>query len=719
MVEPAWAQSRNNRRIAAAAFAAVTPLSLLVTGVATAGSGPAAAAAPAAAAPGGRLDGFTPASSVRELRAEQRFMTYPSATLARSLDQRLAKHTGLVGTTNDRRRARQIVSELRSYGLRPHVSTYYVYLSVPRRVSLTMTSPVRFHAANKERCRSVETDCAGTVVGYNALSPSGDVTAPVVYVNYGTTDDYATLAGQGVSVKGKIVLARYGKVFRGVKTNLAAEHGAKGVVIYSDPADDGSTMGPVYPDGPWRAPDGIQRGSVQQLWQYSGDPLTPGRPATRHAHRISPSRSNIAKLPTIPISYASARPILSHLGGPAAPEAFQGGLPLTYRLGSRARVHLDLDIAYRIRPVYDVTASIPGRTHPHQVVQLGAHHDAWTYGSDDNLSGAESVLQIGRGLHKLLETGWRPERTIQIGTWDGEEYGLFGSTEYAEAAGRSRLGHVVGYLNMDIAAGQSFDASSVPSMDALVRDVAKQVPWPGTDGTAYDNWATSTHTTVPTPQRLGSGSDYTAFIDHFGVPSADIGSSTRSGDYHCTCDNFFMEDHYIDPTWRFHVAIAQVVGLAVLRLADGDVVPLHYGPYASEVGSYLNDLSKRQDTVFGRQVVDLDRDRAQAARWASAAAALQARVGRLLADGVTGARLNAVTQRLEKVERQLLVGRGLPGRPWFKHQIYAPGVNQGYGTQELPAINDALFLHSNPAQAKRYEASLFRSLRAVTRTLGG
>ena len=259
MVEPAWVQSRNNRRIAAAAFAAVTTLSMLVTGVATAGSGPAAAAAPAAAAPGGRLDGFTPASSVRELRAEQRFMTYPSATLARSLDQRLAKHTGLVGTTNYRRRARQIVSELRSYGLRPHVSTFYVYLSVPRRVSLTMTSPVRFHAANKERCRSVETDCADTVVGYNALSPSGDVTAPVVYVNYGTTDDYATLAGQGVSVKGKIVLARYGKVFRGVKTNLAAEHGAKGVVIYSDPADDGNVKGPVYPDGPWRAPDGIQR----------------------------------------------------------------------------------------------------------------------------------------------------------------------------------------------------------------------------------------------------------------------------------------------------------------------------------------------------------------------------------------------------------------------------------------------------------------------------
>ncbi len=695
-------------------------LAATVTAVAAGALGLQAVAGATPAPATGRLDGFTAAHSGAERQAEKAFQTYPSRTLARSLDQQLAAKTGMVGTANDKARMEQIVAQLRAYGLTPHVSTYYVYMSTPKKVSLDLTAPVQFHAANKEACRSVETDCADEVVGYNALSPSGDVTAPIVYANYGTTDDYAALARAGVSVKGKIVLTRYGRVFRGVKTNLAAEHGAKGVIIYSDPADDGDVKGPVYPNGPWRAPDGIQRGSVQQLWLYSGDPLTPGRPATKKARRIAPARSNIAKIPTLPISYASAKPFLEHLGGPAAPKNFQGGLPLTYRLGSNATAHLDLDIDYSVKPVYDVTASIPGAVHPDEVVQLGAHHDAWTYGSDDNLSGAESVLQIARALAKLEATGWRPARTIELGTWDGEEYGLFGSTEYAEDQGRSRLGKVVAYLNMDIAAGQDFGASSVPSMDGLIRDVAKDVTWPGTGGTAYDNWAKNTGDATPTPDRLGSGSDYTAFLDHFGVPSADIGSSTPSGDYHCSCDNFYMEDHYIDPGWKFHVAIARVVGLATMRLADADVVPLHYTPYADEVGGYVNDLTAQQDETFGRQLVDLDRDAAQAAQWSAAATALQARIDSALDGNADAATLDALTASLEQVERDLLTSKGLPGRPWYEHQIYAPGVNQGYGTQLLPGVHDALFggvEDPSVAQARRYEQSLFASLRAATADL--
>ena len=559
----------------------------LVVGVGVATNVPAQAAT-------SRLDGYTTASSAAELAAEDTFQTYPSASLARELDQQLAARTAMVGTVGDRNRMRQIVALLKSYGLTPHVSTYYVYMSRPRTVSLDMTAPERFHAANKEICRSVETDCKDTVVGYNALSPSGDVTAPVVYVNYGTEDDYATLAKKGVSVHGKIVLARYGKVFRGVKTNLAAEHRAKAVVLYSDPKDDGNTNGPTYPDGPWRAPDGIQRGSVQELWLYGGDPLTPGYAATKDAPRIDPKDANLAKIPTLPIGYASAQPFLANLGGAKAPKSWQGGLPLTYRLGSGTTAHMKLDIDYVTKPVYDVTASIPGAVHPDEVVQIGAHHDAWTYGSDDNLSGAESVLQIGRGLGKLLQTGWRPTRTIELGTWDGEEYGLFGSTEYAEDQGRSALGKVVAYLNMDGAAGKDFFASSVPSMDSVIRDVAKRVAWPGTDGTAYDNWAKNSGHKVPRPDRLGSGSDYTAFLDHFGVPAADVGSGTNSGDYHCSCDNFYMEDHYIDPGWRFHVATAQAVGVLTMRLADADVVPLHYQPYAGEVVSYLKQFEAQQ-----------------------------------------------------------------------------------------------------------------------------
>jgi N-acetylated-alpha-linked acidic dipeptidase len=691
----------------------------VAAGVAAGSAGsavPADSAAPSPGAAAPRLDGYTAASSRVERAVEKRFKAYPSAGLARRLDKQLAAHTGMVGTANDRHRAHQIVARLRSFGLKPHVSKYYVYMSSPRRISLKLVSPVQFTARTKERCRKVETDCKDVVVGYNALSPSGNITAPVVYVNYGTTADYATLDRLGVSVKNKIVMARYGAVFRGVKTNLAAEHGAKGVILYSDPADDGNSLGPVYPKGPWRAPDGIQRGSIQQLWKYTGDPLTPGHPSTKHAKRISPKHANLGKIPTTPIGYGSARPILAHLGGAAAPESWQGGLPMTYRLGSGSTVHMNLKIAYHIRPVYDVTASVRGRTHPRQVVQLGAHHDAWVYGSDDNLSGAEAVLQIGRGLGKLLATGWRPARTIEVGTWDGEEYGLFGSTEYAEAAGKSRLGHVVTYLNMDGAAGRSFHASAVPSLDRVIRDVAKQVHWPHSSGTAYDNWAQSTGKTTPTPERLGSGSDYTAFLDHFGTPAADLGSSTDSGDYHCSCDNFYMEGHYIDPGWRYHVATARVVGLALLRIADANVVPLHYAPYAREVRGYLNQLSAQQQSAYGRQVVKLGRDKSQAKRWAAAAVALDRKIRTRLAAGST-AGLNAMTVRLNRVERDLLVRRGLPGRHWYKHQIYAPGVNSGYGTQLLPGINDALFLHDNAAQGRAYERSLYRSLKAATATL--
>lgn len=695
-----------------------TAVAVLATAAALCAGALTAATGQAAAAASPRLDGFTAAHSATERATETKFMKMPSAALAQNLDQQLSRETGLVGTVNDKHRADKIVARLRSFGLTPHVSTFYPYLSVPKKVSVQMTSPYRFTAQNKEPCYSFETDCKDVVVGYNALSPSGDVTAPIVYVNYGTVADYATLAKLGVSVKGKLVLARYGQVFRGVKTNLAAEHGAKGVIIYSDPKDDGYTNGPVYPNGPWRSPDGIQRGSVQELWQYAGDPLTPGYAATKNAPRIDPSKANLAKLPTAPISYGSAQPILTNLGGRKAPTSWQGGLPLTYRLGSGATVHLKLNIAYKIAPVYDITASIPGRTHPDEVVQLGAHHDAWTHGSDDNLSGAETVLQIARGLSTLLKQGWRPARTIELGTWDGEEYGLFGSTEYAESVGRSRLGQVVGYLNMDVTAGKYFGASSVPSMDRLIRDTTKLVPWPGTNGSLYDSWAKESGGT-PTPERLGSGSDYTAFLDHFGVPAADLGSSTPSGDYHCSCDNYWMESHYIDPGWRYHVGIAQEVGLVTLRLADADIVPLHYTPYAAEVQTYLTDLQKQQQKVYGRQVVDLGRDIVAAKRWAAAATALQRQADRLLANGASRQRLDAVTTRLSRDERDLLTRRGLPGRPWYEHQIYAPGVNSGYGTQVLPGINDALFLRHRPAEARSYEASLHASLVAATHTLGG
>ncbi|WP_163573241.1 M28 family peptidase [Fodinicola feengrottensis] len=423
-------------------------LAAAAVGLVAAGLPPVAAAEAADAAV---IRGFTAAHSAAERTTETAYKAIPSVAVARDLDSYLAAKTGLVGSTGDWRRVQYVVAKLRSYvRLQPQIKTYYPYLSVPRKISVTMTAPTRQVLPTKENCRSVETDCADEVVGYNALSPAGHVKAPVVYVNYGTVADYQALEKAGISVKGKIALVRYGQVFRGVKTNLAAEHGAIGVVLYSDPKDDGNSNGAVYPDGPWRAPDGIQRGSVQQLWLYGGDPLTPGYPATKNAPRINPADSNIAKIPTTPISYAAATPLLKkNLTGPAVPQAWQGGLPFTYHYGpGGTAVDLNLDIDYKISPIWDVTATIPGRTFPDQVVYVGAHRDAWTYGSDDNLSGAETVLQIGRGLGQLLKTGWRPARSITLATWDGEEYGLFGSTEYAEETG-GKLANAVAYINMD------------------------------------------------------------------------------------------------------------------------------------------------------------------------------------------------------------------------------------------------------------------------------
>jgi N-acetylated-alpha-linked acidic dipeptidase len=694
---------------------------LVLVGLAAAGLVGAALVAPggATAAPPS-VPGFTQQHAAAELAAEHAYVQIPSATVARDLDAYLANQTGLLGTTGDWRRVQYVVAKLRSYGLTPKVETVYPYYSTPEHVSVDMTAPTTYHAANKEACRSVETDCANEVVGYNALSPSGNVEGDVVYANYGTVEDYAQLAKLGVSVKGKIVLVRYGAVFRGVKPNLAAQHGAKATIIYSDPKDDGANRGAVYPDGPWRAPDGIQRGSVQRLWQYGGDPLTPGWQATRNAPRLDPSQANLAKIPSVPISYADATPMLKALGGPAVPASWQGGLPFGYHVGpGPTRAHVNLKLSYAIHPIWNVTATITGRSHPDQVVYVGGHRDAWTYGSDDNLSGAETVLQLGRAFGQLLATGWRPERSIRLATWDGEEYGLFGSTEHAEGQGTAQLGKVVAYVNMDGAAGRYFSASGVPSMDGLVRDTTKLVNWPGTPGSIYDDWSTQNGGGVPPIGRLGSGSDYTAFLDHFGVPSVNIGASTPSGDYHCSCDNFYMEDHFIDPGWVYHQAMAQEVGLVTMRLANADVTQLDYTPYAAEVQNYLHGFADQQQKAYGKQIVDVSADLRAAAAWQQAATGLQSRIDSLLAKGGHPAQVAAINARLELAERELLTPTGLPDRPWFRHQIYAPGQNQGYGTQTLPGLNDALFLDHDPAQAQRYADRLYASLSAAAATLSG
>ncbi|MFI0407344.1 M28 family peptidase [Actinomadura sp. 3N508] len=704
---------RSRTQALAALAASAVSLSLTLSAL------PATAAPAPTAAGKDPIPGFTAANAKWQRQYEKAFSSVPSPEVARDLDAELAREPGLTTTSGDWRRVQRIVKHFESYGLKPEIKTYYAYLSMPKRVEVEMTAPDRRTLPVKEKKQPWQKHYDDVIPGHNGLSPSGDVRGEVVYANYGRPEDFALLEKRGISVEGKIVLARYGAVFRGVKPREAAKHGAKGVLIYSDPADDGFTRGEVYPKGPWRAPDGIQRGSIAQIQLAAGDPQTPGWPAVKGARRIPPSQAPMLKglVPTTPISYGAAEPLLRALKGAEVPKEWQGGLPFPYRFGpGGTQVHLDLENTFEVRPLWDVIVRIPGSERPKQEVIVGAHHDSWTYGSSDNLSGTENVLQIGRGLGTLLKKGWRPKRTIVLATWDGEEYGLFGSTEYAEERA-GQLRNAVAYLNMDGAGGSHFGPATTPALDQSVIDATKEVQWPGTDGTLYEAWKKQNDGETPI-DRIGGGSDFQAFFQRYGVPAMDLGSSTpgSAGQYHCACDDNYWMSNFGDPTWEYHTAMSRLAGIAALRLANADVVALGYRPYAAETAQYLAAFTEEQRKRLGKVVVDVSRSVEQAEAWQEAAQALQARAKEALREGDTDAfrRLNA---KIMQTERDLLTDAGLPGRPWYKHQIYAPGLDTGYATQRLPALYDALFVDEDVEAAQEYEARLYRSLRAATRTL--
>jgi N-acetylated-alpha-linked acidic dipeptidase len=680
-----------------------------------AGALAAAGAAAAAQTQGAPLDGYTAANAAREQSYEQRFQQAVDPASLGATNRSLASFNRLDGTAGDRRGFEQSMAMLRSYGLQVRSSHYSVYLSKPRSIQVTMTAPTQRPLANiEDNGFPWQQDTQNIVVGYNAYSPSGDVTAPVVYANYGRPEDFAALDKLGVDVHGKIVLVRYGQNFRGVKAHLAEEHGAVGVIIYSDPADDGFVKGPVYPNGPFRPADGIQRGSIQYLWEYPGDPLTPGRPSVPGTPRLQPDQAeNLSHTPTTPISYREAEPLLRALGGAAAPDGFQGGLGFPYHVGpGPTSVHMKLDIDYGQAPLNDAFAVIPGRVHPDQFVMLGGHQDAWTYGANDDLSGWSSVLEVGKRLGALMRQGWRPDRTIVLAGWDGEEYGLLGSTEWTEQYERVLHAKAVAYLNVDITAGQEFGAGAAPALDKLLFDVTKTVPEPGAGTSVFDKWRGDKP--APTIDRLGSGSDYTGPFDHVGVPSLEAGYTSPSGEYHSAYDDTYQLEHFLDPGYVHEAAAAKVLGVAALRLANADVYPLRYSDYATAVQGYVDDLQQVEQQPGAAQV-DLAPLRAAAQDWGTAASGLEAHAAQLLARrhgrGDRGDRaLGEINATLMRQERWLITPVGLPGRPWFRHQIYAPGINSGYATQELPGMRDAVE-QGDIATATRYRDLLVVSLK--------
>jgi N-acetylated-alpha-linked acidic dipeptidase len=676
---------------------------------------PAAGAIAAQSGPQGPpIAGFSPERSAEQGRAEARFQRAVSATEAGQLSRTLSVRPQLIGSPGNRRAFALSVAALRSYGLKARGAPYDVYISKPNSISVTMTAPEQRQLRVKEPRYPWQQYFDEVVVGYNAYSPSGDVSGQLVYANYGLPDDYEALKRLGVDVRGKIVIVRYGESFRGVKAKVAEEQGAKGLIIYSDPEDDGYVRGPVFPEGPWKNADGIQRGSIEYIFEYPGDPLTPGFPSTPETPRLAPEdAANLPRIPTTPISYGEAEPLLRALGGPAAPESFQGGLQFPYHVGpGPTEVRLNLDIAYQQERVNNVIVEIRGEERPHEKVVVGAHFDGWAYGTDDNTSGWTAVMQVGRGLGRLLERGWRPDRTIVLAGWDGEEYGLLGSTEWVEEFKRELGRDAVAYINMDGVGGREFSAGAVPSLDQLIVDVSTTVGAPGAPGTVFDSW---TAEGPPEVDRLGSGSDYTPFLDHVGVPSFEVGFSTGGGEYHTSWDDTQMMERFLDPGYLGHQAAARMSGVAAMRLAEADVLQFRYSVYAAEVESYVGAL---RELPGAAQLVDLEPVAAQARAWQAAATALEERAAALLASGEADTRRGQrqrrrINRSLMRQERALTQPEGLAGRPWFKHMIYAPGRLTGYAAQFLPALEDAIKA-GDAATAGHYRDLIVDSLARAT-----
>jgi N-acetylated-alpha-linked acidic dipeptidase len=657
--------------------------------------------------------GFRNASE--ENAIESRFLAVPDPKLAQEHLKILTQAPHLAGSPEDKATAEYVAHKFRQAGLETEIVEYRVWMNYPSEISVDVTAPpdVKMRGPNRERVEGDPyQDDPRVVVPYSAMSPSGDVEAEVVYANYGSPEDFKKLDDLKVDVRDKIVLVRYGQNFRGVKVYVAQEHGAAGVIIYSDPADDGWKKGDKYPKGPWRPDTGVQRGSIGYMFEFPGDPTTPGIasvPSLPESKRIPPEQSaQMPKVPTTPLSYHDAWPILESLGGPESPRDWQGALPFTYHVGPgpvRVKMHLKQD--YQLRTIWDVIGRVRGSQSPDEWVVAGNHRDAWVYGAVDPNSGTTAMLETVHGIGELLKSGWKPKRTIVFGSWDAEEFGLIGSTEWGEEHA-AELANAAAYFNVDVAvSGPKFGASSVPSLKQFLRDVSKAVPSPK-GGTVYDAWRKSGESkteAVVTPQEamgdirrlpavqarpdvpvgdLGSGSDYTVFLQRLGVPSTDIGSSGSYGVYHSVFDNFDWFTKFADPDFVYEQEMARVYGIEMLRMADADVLPYDYEEYGKEIAAYIDAAKKKAEKKFSGKSPDFGPAADAAKHLASAGAVILERQKSASSDS------SKLNRSLREAERAMLIPEGLPNRPWFRHAIYAPGVYTGYAAVVIPGVNEAV-----------------------------
>jgi len=711
-------------------FPALFSCAVLLSGSSTSNSK--SASAPA-------LFGFRDATS--ESAIEARFLAVPDSKLAEEHLRILTKDPHMAGTAEDKATADYVAQKFRDAGLETEIVEYKVWINYPSEISVDMTAPagVEMHGPTREHVDNDPfQDDPRVVMPFNGMSPSGDVEGDVVYANYGTPEDFEKLDKLKVDVRGKIVLVRYGQNFRGVKVFIAQQHGAAGMIIYSDPADDGWKRGDKYPDGPWRPDTGVQRGSVGYMFEFPGDPTTPGvaaLPSLPDSQRISPEKSaQVPTIPVTPLSYQDVWPVLQHLSGPDSPREWQGALPFTYHVGpgpARLKIHLKQD--YQFRTLWDVIGRAKGTELPDEWVIAGNHRDAWVYGAVDPNSGTAAMLEAVHGVGELLKSGWKPKRTLVFGSWDGEEEGLMGSTEWVEQH-EADLRNAPAYFNVDVAvSGTKFGASAVPSLKQFMRDVTKVVPSPK-GGTVYEQWQKAAQPNAPSTQSpteaigdmhrapaakvnsdvpvgdLGSGSDYTGFLQHLGVPSSDISSSGSYGVYHSVFDNFAWFKKFGDPDFVYEQQMARIFGLEAIRMADADVLPYDYEEYGKEIVAYLDTARKRAHDKFGDHVLDFGAVSAAAHRFQTAAAKILARQKNPPRD------VSALNQALLHAERALLVPQGLPHRPWYRHAIYAPGEYTGYAAVVIPGVNEALD-KGDSEQARQQLAVLVAALERAAKVL--
>ena len=651
-----------------------------------------------------------------QAKADQTFLAVPDPKLAGEALKILTAEPHIAASPEDHKTAEYVASKFKAAGLDTKIIEYKAWINMPLSVKvqawdstgkLLMTGPVPEHVDGND---PFQNDPRVTPA-FSGSSPSADVTAEVVYANYCRPEDYDKLASLGIDVKGKIVICRYGGNFRGVKVYIAQQRQALGVLIYSDPADDGYFRGDMYPHGPYRPATAVQRGAVQYLFKYPGDALTPGiasRPDLPAEQHLKPEDApNLPRIPSEPLSYHDAAPILEALSGPDAPREWQGALPFTYHVGSGVKAHLLLKMDYQYRTIWDVEGSVPGTDFPDEWVVAGNHRDAWVYGAVDPNSGTAAMLEAVHGVGVLLQQGWKPKRRIVFCSWDAEEEGLIGSTEWAEDHA-DPLAHAVAYFNTDVGvAGPNFDAAAVPSLKEFVRTVTKQVPSPK-GGSVYDVWKKNqaeeaAHRHGPAEDHaardnaaigndvhigdLGSGSDFTPFIQHLGVPSTDVGSNGPYGVYHSVFDNYAWFVMNADPTFVYEQEMARVFGLEVLNMADTDVLPYDYVTYGQEIAAYLDAAQKKAKDA---SMNGLDFAPVQAAAQKFILLAQQVKQKQEHLDNDSTAALTALNTQLRNVEESFLAEQGLPNRPWFKHTIYAPGEYTGYAAVVIPGVNEAL-----------------------------